>query len=81
VNVIINMFGHPGTRMRERGITRADIENALGTCFAHTPGHNGGGCHVGYGVGGTRELKVWTVQASLVHTGDIVVKSAAWKGV
>lgn len=80
MNVIISAFGHPGDRMRERGITRADIEHALQTCVAHTPGHNGGGCHVGYGADGARELKVWTVQPSLVHTGDIVVKSVAWKG-
>jgi hypothetical protein len=77
MNVILS--GHCGRRMAQRGITRADIERALRCCFDHYLGDDGATCHVGYGMDSRRELKVWTMPP-LSHDGDIVVKSAAWKG-
>jgi hypothetical protein len=77
MNVIL--IGHPEKRMAERGITRADIERALRNCFDHYPGDDGATCHVGYGMDGKRQLKVWTMPP-LSHSGDIKVNSAAWKG-
>jgi hypothetical protein len=77
MNVIL--IGHPENRMAQRGITRADIERCLRCCFDHYPGDEGSTCHVGYGMDGRRQLKVWTLPP-LSHTGDIRVKSVAWKG-
>lgn len=77
INLIL--IGHPERQMAKRGITEADIERALRTCFDHYPGKKGSTCHVGYGLDrGKGELKVWTMPP-LSHEGDIVVKSAAWK--
>jgi len=76
INLIL--IGHPEKRMAKRGISLADIERALRSCFAHYPGDNGSTCHVGYGLD-SAELKVWTMPP-VSHEGDIVVKSVAWKG-
>jgi hypothetical protein len=77
INLIIR--GHPQRRMEERGITPADIERAIRSCYADSPANRGGYCHEGYGTDGRSRLKVWTMPP-LSHEGDIVVKSAAWKG-
>jgi len=76
INLIIR--GHPEQRMKERQITRANIERAIRSCYSDTPADAGGYCHEGYGEG-RRILKVWTMPP-LSHEGDIIVKSAAWKG-
>jgi hypothetical protein len=82
MNVIIS--NHCADRMVQRGITRDDIDRALRCCFDHYPGDNGGTCHVGYGMDSRRQLKVWTMPPASpggdIHKGDIIVKSAAWKG-
>jgi hypothetical protein len=77
INLIIR--GHPQHRMDERGITEADIKRALRSCYADHPADDGAWCHEGYGMDGRSKLKVWTMPP-LKHEGDIVVKSAAWKG-
>lgn len=77
---VINLTAHASHRMRRRGITVKDIEQALSSCIQHLPGDQGGVCHVGHGVNGN-ELKVWTPPMPLDHSGGrVTVKSVAWKG-
>jgi len=68
---------HPARRTQQRGITRADIEHALLNCIQHTPGDDGGTCHLGKGLNNDL-LKVWTLPYT-DHSGTLTVKSAAWK--
>jgi hypothetical protein len=77
INLIIR--GHPQRRMEERGITLDDIERAIRSCYADNRANDGAWCHEGYGMDSRNRLKVWTMPP-LSHEGDIVVKSAAWKG-
>jgi hypothetical protein len=81
MNVIIPPAGHCPQRMAERGVTRADVEHALQTCVQHSPGRDGGTCHVGYGADGKRLLKVWTLPPAMSHAGGIRIKSVAWKDI
>lgn len=78
MNIVIAP-GHATTRMQQRGITPADIEHALSNCVQHSPGEQGGTCHLGFGLNG-QPLKVWTLHTPLDHAGTVIVKSAAWKG-
>jgi hypothetical protein len=71
--------GRPQRRMAERGITQDDIKRAIRSSYTDEPADAGAWCHEGYGMDGRSRLKVWTMPP-LTHEGDIVVKSAAWKG-
>lgn len=75
LNLVI--VGHPAERMRERGVTEADIRTALGACVMHTLGSNSV-THTGPGVNGN-QLKVWTLGSEIVHEGRLVIKSVAWR--
>ncbi|MGW4365376.1 DUF4258 domain-containing protein [Nocardia takedensis] len=72
---------HASQRMRQRRISRADIEHALQCCEMHTSGDNDGLCHHSRSASG-RPLKIWTAPTliPLDHSETFTVKSVAWKG-
>lgn len=65
--------------MRQRGVTRADIETAITNAHTTMPGLDGGVTYVGPGVNGN-DLKVWVLSPGYVDEDTrITVKSVAWK--
>ncbi|TIC84113.1 DUF4258 domain-containing protein [Nocardioides sp. GY 10127] len=72
--------GHPLQRMAQRGITRADIENALANSHTTwTDPSKPSVTYIGPGLNG-QDLKVWTVPPGVEDpSGRVIIKSAAWK--
>ena len=69
---------HIQQRLKERGITRRDVEHALENQISSWPTPKGSIQYIGLTKDG-RELKVWVVQPGLSARSP-VLKSAAWKG-
>jgi hypothetical protein len=84
MNLIIPPGEHTEQQMALRRITREDVESALRTCWEDIPGdQDNGDRHEGYAADGCHILRVWTMPgqiSSFMHTGDIKVKSAGWRG-
>jgi hypothetical protein len=84
MNVIIPPGEHASLQMAARRIARADVENALQTCWEDIPGdEDNGDRHEGYAADGIHVLRVWTMPgpiSSFMHTGDLKVKSVGWRG-
>lgn len=77
MNIIIR--GHPGDRLRERGIAVADVKHALLNFTSSWATPKGGIEYQGPGRDG-RVLKVWLLPPGLEGDhGRLVLKSAAWK--
>jgi len=78
--VKLGIRGHPERRMRQRGITRADVENAL--THHHTSvvsGRSKSVLYIGPGMNG-HDLKVWTMPPGIIDEDTtITIKSVAWK--
>lgn len=73
--------GHPARRMQERGVTAADIENAIRRYHTSLPGWDGGVAYLGPGANGAT-LKVWTVSPGFVdEQSPVIIKSVAWADV
>jgi hypothetical protein len=83
-NLIIPPGEHAEQQMALRSITEADVRHAVQTCWEDTPGEeDSGDRHEGYAANGTHVLRVWTVPGpipSFMHSGDIKIKSVAWRG-
>ncbi|OBR99207.1 hypothetical protein BHQ23_13090 [Mycobacterium gordonae] len=82
--LIIPPGEHAERQMRLRRITRADVESAIRTCFEDQPGDgDNGDRHEGYAANGIHVLRVWILPGqipSFMHTGDLTVKTVAWRG-
>ncbi|TDW91122.1 hypothetical protein EV647_4693 [Kribbella sp. VKM Ac-2566] len=71
--------GHALQRMRERHVTREDVENALRGRWLTLPERQNGIQYEGPGLDG-RTLKVWLLPPGYVNEDTtMVLKSVAWK--
>jgi len=72
--------GHPLERMRDRGVTREDIENAIRNHHSSWSTQQGGIQYIGPACSGD-DLKVWVLPPGYCDdNATIIVKSVAWKG-